>query len=256
MIELLPAREVAVSVFGFAVHWYGIMYMLAFVAAYVLTFRFQKFRNLKLSKEDISSVLSWAIVGVIVGGRLGYVLFYEPAYFLQHPHEVLFVWNGGMSSHGGFIGVSLTLWYALRKRGVPLLAFMDVAVVPIAVGLALGRLGNFINWELYGTVTDVPWAMEIPGVEGLRHPTFFYAMIKDLWIAAVCLVVLRSQKTKEGTVLALFLFMYGVLRFVVEFYRVQAHALTDFGLFELTRGQLLSLPIVLVGLLILRQLRR
>lgn len=256
VIDLLPSREVAVTIFGFAIHWYGIMYMLAFVLAYVLTMRFQKFRHLGLTKEDVSSILSWAIVGVIVGGRLGYALFYAPGYFADHPHEILFVWNGGMSSHGGFIGVALTLWYALRKRGVSLLAFMDVAVVPIAVGLALGRFGNFINWELYGTVTEVPWAVNIPGVEGLRHPTFFYSMIKDLWIAAVCLVVLRSGKTKEGTVLAIFLLMYGVLRFVVEHFREQTYAVTDFGIIALTRGQLLSVPIVLMGLLLLWRLRR
>ena len=258
-MTIFPSRQVALELLGFEIHWYGLLYLAAFLLAYVLLKKFQKFRSLTLSNDEISSVLSWVIIGVIVGGRLGFVLFYEPVYFLQNPFEAFAVWNGGMSSHGGFIGVGLALLYILRKKQIPLLAFLDVATVPIAIGLTLGRLGNFINWELYGTVTDVPWAMQIPGVEGLRHPTFFYAMVKDLWIAAVCLVVLRSQKTTPGFVISLFLIMYGVLRFIVELYREQTFALTDLGLITLTRGQLLSVPIILGGVglfFVLRMQRR
>lgn len=255
-VHFFPSRQVALDLLGFQVHWYGIMYLLAFVVAYVLIFRFQKFRSLNLTKDDIGSILSWAVVGVLVGGRLGYVLFYDPAYFAAHPLEVFAVWQGGMASHGGFIGTGLALWYILRKKGVPILAFFDVAVVPIAVGLALGRFGNFINWELYGTVTDVPWAVQIPGVEGLRHPTFFYSMIKDAWIAACCLVLLRSGKGRTGDVLALFLVLYGVLRFIVEHFREPTHSLVSFGFFDLSRGQVLSVPVVLLGIAVCVWLRR
>lgn len=203
MIELFPSRAIAATVFGFSIHWYGVMYFLAFLLTYLLIARFQHYRSLQLSREQIQSILSWAICGVILGGRLGYVVFYEPVYFLHHPLEIFAVWNGGMASHGGFIGVAIALFYALRTHQVPVLAFMDVAVIPIAVGLALGRFGNFINWELYGTVTDVPWAIAIPGVEGLRHPTFFYSMMKDLWIAAICLILLRSGRGSRGLLCSL-----------------------------------------------------
>ncbi len=231
------------------------MYLLAFVVAYILILKFQKFRSLTLTKDDVSSILSYAIVGVIVGGRLGYVLFYELAYMIEHPIQIFAVWNGGMSSHGGFIGTAIALWYILKKKGIPLLSFLDVATVPIAVGLAFGRFGNFINFELYGTVTDVAWAVEIPGIEGLRHPTYFYALIKNLWIAAVCLVLLRSQKGSPGTIFSVFLIMYGVLRFVVEVFREQTYSLIDISVMELTRGQVMSIPIVVLGTLLLMKKR-
>lgn len=247
MIEFLPSRQVALELLGFSVHWYGIMYLLAFLLAYVLIDRLQGRRSLQLEKEDISALLTWAVLGVILGGRLGYVFFYELSYFTQHPLEVLYVWNGGMSSHGGFIGVAVALAIALVKRGIPILRFLDIITVPIALGLALGRFGNFINLELYGVQTSVPWAIAIPGVEGLRHPTFFYAIAKNLFIALVCYWHLRSTRGVPGTVFALFLMLYGILRFVVENYRVQQYALTDLGFVTLTRGQILSIPIVVVS---------
>ncbi len=247
-MQFFPSRQVALELFGFSVHWYGIMYMLAFLLSYELLLRLQRYRSLGLSREDIASILSFGIVGVIVGGRLGYVLLYEPLYFLSHPLEILSVWRGGMASHGGFLGVGIALLLTLRKRGVPLLPFLDIVVVPAALGLALGRIGNFINWELYGTVTTVPWAMAIPGVEGLRHPTFFYAFIKDFFIAFVCFLHLRSGRGVPGTTFALFLTFYGVLRFIVEFYRDQQHAFVDIGFMSLSRGQLLTIPFIVVGI--------
>lgn len=256
MINFFPSRAIALSVAGFSVHWYGIMYFLAFLLSYALVLRFQKFRSLTLTKDDVGTVLSWAIAGVIIGGRLGFVCFYEPTYFAAHPLEIFYVWNGGMSSHGGFIGVTLALLFILRKKHINILSFMDVAVIPIAIGLALGRFGNFLNWELYGRVTDLPWAMQIPGVEGLRHPTFFYAMIKDLWIAASCLVLLRSGKGKIGDPFALFLVMYGTLRFCIEYVREPTHDVLHLGTILLTRGQLLSIPLVLIGLLLAWRLHR
>ena len=190
-MEIFPSRQVALELLGFSVHWYGLLYLLAFLLTYFLIMRLQHLRSLELDKEVVSSLLSWAVGGVIVGGRIGYVLFYEYAYFSENTLEVLAVWNGGMSSHGGFIGVAIALGIALKKKGIPVLPFLDVITVPIALGLACGRFGNFINWELYGTVTDVPWAMAIPGVEGLRHPTFFYALAKDLLISAFVILSFR-----------------------------------------------------------------
>jgi len=249
MISLFPTRQIALEILEFSIHWYGLLYLVAFLLAYHLVFKLQHYRSLELDKEAISSLLSWAIGGVIIGGRMGYVLFYEYAYFSQNTFEVLAVWNGGMSSHGGFIGVAIALTIALNKRGIPLLPFLDVITVPIALGLACGRFGNFINWELYGTVTDVPWAMAIPGVEGLRHPTFFYALAKDLLIAAVCFRHLKLSYPRPGETFAIFLLLYGALRFIVEYFREQPYGWFDLGVLSFSRGQILTLPIIIIGLI-------
>jgi phosphatidylglycerol:prolipoprotein diacylglycerol transferase len=255
-MQLFPTRQVALEILGLSVHWYGLLYLVAFLLSYVLVFRLQHLRALFLSKDDISSLLSWAIIGVIAGGRMGYVLFYEFSYFTNHPLEILAVWNGGMSSHGGFLGVALVLGFALKKRGVPLLQFLDVITVPIALGLACGRIGNFINGELYGTVTDVSWAMAIPGVEGLRHPTFFYAFAKNLLIATVCFRHLKISSATPGKTFAIFLSMYGVLRFAVEHFREQPYGWIDIGFASITRGQLLTIPLIVVGCAIFLLLSR
>ena len=256
MITLFPSRQVVLELFGFGIHWYGVMYFLAFVLGYYLLGKLQRYRSLSLSKDDISTLLTWTVLGVVVGGRLGYVLLYEYTYFMSHPLEILFVWNGGMSSHGGFLGVALALAFVLHTRGVPILRFLDVLTVPVALGLALGRFGNFINLELYGTVTDVSWAMAIPGVEGLRHPTFFYALGKNLLIALLCYYHLRRHTQPAGMTFALFLILYGVLRMTVEVFREQTYALTDLGFLTVTRGQLLSLPIVVAGFILVVWLHR
>jgi len=256
MFSLFPSRRVALEVFGFPIHWYGIMYLLAFLLAYFLLPRLQRQRGVSLLRDDWATVLSWGVIGVLVGGRLGYVLFYAPELLLRDPLEVLKVWHGGMSSHGGFLGVLLAVGLYLWRRRMPLLLIADLAVVPVALGLALGRLGNFINLELFGTVTDLPWAIAVPGVEGLRHPAQFYAMGKDLLIAAVCYWhLVRVRPVIPGHTTALFLMLYGTLRFLVEYVRVQEYPLIGFGVLSLSRGQLLTLPIVLVGVVLWRVAR-
>lgn len=248
MIELFPSRVVALSLFGFEVHWYGVLYVLAFLTAFFLLPKLLPFRKLEVDDDDLSSIMTWAILGVIVGGRLGYVLFYAPAIIFQDPLEIFRVWHGGMSSHGGFIGTLLALFFVLRKKGVPFYAFMDIAVIVVAIGLAYGRIGNFINQELYGTVTTLPWGISIPGVEGLRHPTHLYAVLKDLFIASACFWYVRLVRPIiPGRSGALFLMLYGVLRFLNEYLRVQDFPSTDLGIISLTRGQLLTVPIFLAG---------
>lgn len=249
VFALFPSRVVALELFGFSVHWYGIMYLLAFVLAMYLLPRLQRFRGLHLSQEDVASLVSAAVIGVIIGGRLGYVLFYEPSYYLTNPLQIFAVWNGGMSSHGGFLGVTIALTIFCWRKKIDIRRLADIIVLPIAIGLALGRVGNFINQELYGTVTTLPWAIAIPGVDGLRHPTQIYAVIKDLFIAAVCFWHLQSvQPYRAGQTFSVFLLLYGLLRFCIEYLRVQEHASFEWGLFSLTRGQLLTLPILLFGI--------
>ena len=250
MLSFFPSRAVFLEVGGFSVHWYGIMYLCAFILAFFLVQRLQRHRDMNLSSDEWASILSWAIIGVLVGGRIGYVLFYEPIHFLTRPWEIFAVWQGGMSSHGGFIGVCVALLWALRKVNVSIMALADIVVVPIAIGLALGRLGNFINLELYGSATSLPWGIAIPGVEGLRHPTQLYAIAKDLLIAGVCFWHLTRTPFIAGRTCALFLILYGILRFLIEFLRVQQYSFLDIGVMQLSRGQLLTIPVIIAGVLL------
>lgn len=258
MIAFFPSRTVAVEIAGFAVHWYGLLYVAAFFLAYVLVPRLQALRGLALSRDQWAETLTRVILGVIIGGRMGYVLLYDPGYFLMHPAEIFAVWKGGMSSHGGFLGAFLGLLISARRMRVSLLALGDVAAVPAAVGLALGRIGNVINQELYGRVTSVPWAIAIPGVEGLRHPTAHFAVGKDLFLALLCLLMLRRfRHAPSGTVSGIFLLGYGILRFLLEFLREPTHTPFMLGSLILTRGQLYTLPLMVCGAwLLLRAVRR
>ena len=251
MISLFPSRTVFLSIGDFSIHWYGIMYLCAFTIAFFVVQRLQRYRNIDLSSDDWASILSAVIIGVLAGGRLGYVLFYEPAYFLQNPLEIFAVWRGGMSSHGGFIGVALAGFFAVRKYNISFWDLADILAVPIAIGLACGRLGNFINLELYGVQTTLPWGISIPGLVGQYHPTQLYAVAKDLFIAGVCLWHLRKMHEHAGLTFGLFLVLYGALRFSLEYIRVQQYPDFDLGLLSLTRGQLLTLPIFLIGIIML-----
>lgn len=250
MLHLFPSRTVALELVGMRIHWYGLLYLLGFLIAWWLLPHLQKERKLSLTHDDWAGILSAAVLGVIIGGRLGYVLFYQPDYYLRHPFEIIAVWQGGMSSHGGFIGVVIALLFSLRHRSKDILAIADVVVIPVAIGLALGRVGNFINQELYGTVTALPWGIAIPGVEGLRHPTQIYAVIKDLLIAGLCFWHLRSTAKHfiAGRTFVLFLILYGALRFALEFLREQDQSL----ILSLSRGQLLTVPLCAAGVLLWR----
>lgn len=250
MIRLFPARAVAVEVLGFGIHWYGLLYFAAFLLAYALLPRLQKLRGLTYTRDEWATLLAWAVGGVILGGRLGFVLFYEPLQYLAHPLEILAVWHGGMASHGGFLGVTLALLWALRGRSrEEILRIADVVVVPAALGLALGRVGNFINQELYGPPTSLPWGILIPGEPGPVHPTQLYAVAKDLLIAGVCFWHLRStvRTHAAGRTFAVFLLLYGVLRFLIEYLRVQPYGWTPILGIPFTRGQILTVFIALAG---------
>ena len=276
MITFFPSRTVALTFLGFPIHWYGLLYLAGFLLGFWMVQRLQKYRSLALCRDEWANILSAAVIGVIVGGRLGFVFFYEPTYCLTYTSKILALWEGGMSSHGGFLGVAVAVLWALRRRRENILRIADIVVVPVAVGLALGRLGNFINLELYGTVTDLPWGIAIPNVPGLRHPTFFYAMGKDIFIALLCFLHLRATSvalrpfvglqpsprlwpagragsaqgdttTVAGRTCALFFILYGILRFLIEYVRVQEYPLMDTGVLLLSRGQILTLGILAVG---------
>ncbi len=250
MIHLLPSRPVAIEIFGFGIHWYGLMYLTAFLLAAFLLPRLERYRQLKLS-DDWGRLLNAAILGVIVGGRLGHVFFYNFSYYWQNPLKVFAVWEGGMAFHGGLIGVVLALAWVMRGWSTDkILRVADIVVVPAALGLACGRIGNFINLELLGPATTLPWGIAVPGKEGFYHPTPLYECAYSLVIAGSCFLTLKASNA-VGRSFSLFLILYGVFRFCTEFVRVPDAPLTDvFGL-ELTRGQVLTVPVYLAGVALL-----
>jgi phosphatidylglycerol---prolipoprotein diacylglyceryl transferase len=251
MISFFPERAVALQVFGFQIHWYGLMYLFAFLLAAALLPRLQKYRGMSLTRDEWLELVTWSVLGVVIGGRLGYVLFYQPAFFLRNPAEIFMVWNGGMAFHGGLLGVSVVLSYICWKKKYAMLRIADIVVVPVALGLALGRIGNFVNGELYGTITTLPWGMEFPGVEGLRHPNQLYECLYSLVIALCGYLHLRlAPKARPGKTFALFLILYGIFRFLTEYVRVQDYALTMLGPLTLTRGQLLNIPVLIAGIVL------
>ncbi len=227
--------------------WYGLMYVLGLLAAYVLIKRRAAARHVALSTVQLSDLIMYAALGVFLGGRLGYTLFYNSAYYLQHPVAILAVWEGGMSFHGGLLGTSLAIWLFCYKKGFPVYTIADLAIQAVPIGLGLGRLGNFINGELYGRPTDVAWCMVFPrGGEACRHPSQLYeAALEGVVLFAVLWVLARTPKP-PGMVLWSFIAGYGIVRSVVEVFR-EPDVHLGFVLGPLTMGQLLSIPMILLG---------
>jgi phosphatidylglycerol:prolipoprotein diacylglycerol transferase len=242
---------VAFSLGPLSVRWYGLMYLVAFVQ-FILLGRYRIRRNGgPLSVEQLDDLLFYGVLGVIIGGRLGQVLFYEPGYYLGHPLEVLAVWKGGMSFHGGFLGVlaAMALWS--RKHRVAWFDVTDFIAPLVPLGLAAGRLGNFINGELWGRVAspDLPWAMAFPQSGDLlpRHPSQLYHVgLEGLALFAI-LWLYSSRPRPRAAVSGVFLIGYGGLRFITEFFREPDHGI--FGLsYSISMGQWLSLPMVVIGI--------
>jgi len=213
-----------------------------------------KIADIHLSAKDRETFVLWVFLGVLLGGRLGFVLLYGGFYFVENPGKIFAVWEGGMSSHGGFIGVFLALLiFATRKR-IDLFRLADVLVIPAAIGLALGRLGNFINGELYGTITTLPWGMKFPAAEGIRHPTQLYAFLKDIFIASVCyfhLSYFARTNIRSGRTAGYFLILYGALRFIVEIFRDQPYGFVHFVGVDLSHGQLFTIPLFIAGVIVI-----
>ena len=242
---------IAISVGPLAIRWYGLMYLTAFALFWWLGLR-RLSRPVAgavapLDRRMFEDLLFWGILGVIAGGRLGYVLFYKPAYYLSHPLEALALWQGGMSFHGGFLGVLLAMaWYS-RKSGVRWLVLTDFIAPLVPLGIAAGRLGNFINGELWGRVSDVSWAMVFRGAGSLpRHPSQLYEMLAEGLLLFALLWAYSSRARPVGAVSGLFLLGYGVGRFMCEFTREPDEFLGLLAL-GMSMGQWLSAPMVLAG---------
>jgi phosphatidylglycerol:prolipoprotein diacylglycerol transferase len=231
--------------------WYGLMYMISFIAGYFLLKRLAKRKKLGMSTDDLYDLLFFLILGVMVGGRIGYVLFYDLGSYLQRPIEILYIWQGGMSFHGGFVGVLLATLFLCWKRKWNFWEIADLVCAAAPIGLGLVRLGNFINGELYGRQTTVPWGMVFPaGGDVVRHPSQLYEAFLEGIVLFVIVQWLYRKDLYPGTVTWAFIGFYGLFRFLVEFVREpDAHILFDLG--PLTRGQLLTFPMLAVGLAML-----
>ena len=233
------------------IRWYA----LAYLAGFVLGWRYALLLADRMAPDsptrtDIDDFLIWAIPAVILGGRFGYVFFYNPDYFAANPLDAFKIWQGGMAFHGGLLGMVLAMIVFARIRAIALLRLSDVICCVAPIGLFFGRMANFINAELYGRVTDVSWGIIFPGTDGQpRHPSQLYqAALEGLLIFAVlfALVRLGFLQNRPGLISTVFLMLYGAARFIVEFFREpDAHiGLVTYGL---SMGQLLSLPMVLIG---------
>lgn len=231
------------------IHWYGLMYLVGIGGAWFLASRRLNAFDPTWSKEKLSDLVFWVAMGVILGGRLGYVLFYDLPAYIANPLLILEVWKGGMSFHGGLIGVMLaTLWFA-RRNGKRFFELMDFIAPLVPIGLGAGRIGNFINAELWGKVTDVPWAMVFPtGGPEPRHPSQLYQFALE-GVALFTILWFYSRKPRPTmAVSGLFAVCYGIFRFIVEFVRVPDAQLGYLAWGWLTMGQVLCVPMVLAGL--------
>ena len=228
--------------------WYGLMYIIGFICAYFVILSGVKRRKIGLTRDDVADLVFYVAMGVILGGRSGYVLFYDLPVYLAHPLKVFAVWEGGMSFHGGLTGAILAGIYFVRKKKVEFFRMADIVTPAVPIGLGLGRLGNFINGELYGRVTDVPWGMVFPNGGPLpRHPSQLYEAILEGPVMYLALWLLGRKERTKGVIFWSFIALYGLFRFFVEFFR-QPDSQLGFILGPFSMGQLLSFPMFLLGL--------
>jgi phosphatidylglycerol---prolipoprotein diacylglyceryl transferase len=223
MLHYPDIDPVIFSIGPISVRWYGLMYILGFIASYFLIQRQKPSQQLGLKGDLLQDFMLYLIIGMVLGARIGFLLFYQYAdweYLAKNPIEIIAVWHGGMSFHGGLMGAIATGWWFCRKKGLPVLAVADCVIVTVPVGLGLGRIGNFINGELYGRVTDLPWAMIFPhGGNIPRHPSQLYQAILEGLVLFLILWSLRKKDFRDGMMVVFFLFFYGLFRFFAEFFR-------------------------------------
>ncbi|WXL25423.1 prolipoprotein diacylglyceryl transferase [Ectopseudomonas mendocina] len=249
MLPYPQIDPVAVSLGPLQIHWYGLMYLVGIGGAWLLASRRLARFDPTWNKEKLSDLVFWVALGVILGGRLGYVLFYDLAAYIAEPAKVFRIWEGGMSFHGGLIGVLLASWLFAKRNNKGFFELMDFIAPLVPIGLGAGRIGNFINGELWGKVSDVPWAMVFPtGGPLARHPSQLYQFALE-GVALFLILWIYSRKSRPTmAVSGVFALCYGVFRFIVEFVRVPDAQLGYLAFNWLTMGQVLCLPMIVGGI--------
>ncbi|MBK19528.1 MAG: prolipoprotein diacylglyceryl transferase [Rhodospirillaceae bacterium] len=255
-----PAIDpIALELGPLVIRWYS----LAYVAGILLGWRYiiilAAKSDIGVDRGHVDDFIIWATLGIILGGRFGYVIFYNPGYFADNPLLIFAMWQGGMSFHGGLIGVILVTWVFVRKKNISFLTFGDMVCAAAPIGLFFGRIANFINGELYGRITDVPWAMVFPrGGSEPRHPSQLYeAGLEGLLLFCVIAAMIYrfNAMARPGLSMGVFMAGYGLSRYIVEFVREpDAHLGTLYGI--ATMGQLLSLPLIIIGAWLIHRARR
>ena len=248
MLQFPNFDPVAIRLGPLAIHWYGLMYLIGFGSAWLLGRWRISHGKTRLTLKDLEDIIFYGVLGVIAGGRLGYVIFYKPAYYASHPLEMFYLWEGGMSFHGGLIGVLAMVTWLAYSRKYKWFEVSDFVAPLIPLGLAAGRMGNFINGELWGRPSTLPWAMVFPqSGDGIpRHPSQLYQLGLEGLLLFILLWWFANKPRPTGQVSAVFLMGYGFFRFVAEYAREPDDFL---GLLTagLSMGQLLSLPMIVAG---------
>lgn len=243
---------VAFSIGPFSVRWYGIAYVLGFICAALLIVRIARRWKVRVDYDSLITIMLCVVVGVIVGGRLGYVLFYGDGYYFEHPEDILAFSKGGMSFHGGLIGALLSGIVAAHFTRIPYLTLADMGCIVAPVGLFFGRCANFVNGELWGAPTDAPWGVVFGGAAGTmpRHPSQLYeALLEGVVLFIVLFALSRKRPPRaQGTFLGVFLLLYGSFRFLIEFVREPDAQLGYLWGGWLTMGQVLSVPLIIAGI--------
>ena len=251
MLEFPNINPVAIDLGIIQIRWYAISYIAGILFSWSLILNIIKFKNLKIDNKVISELISNSMIGIIIGGRLGYVIFYNPDYYLNNLLEIFKLWNGGMSFHGGFIGVIFAVIYSSKISKTPILILADLIAIVAPIGIFFGRLANFINGELYGRITNHSFGMIFPNAgNSPRHPSQLYEAFFEgflLFIIMLLFIKFTNILNKKGLVTALFLSCYGSFRFIIEFFR-EPDANIGLLYFNFSMGQLLSLPMIIVGL--------
>jgi phosphatidylglycerol---prolipoprotein diacylglyceryl transferase len=253
-LQAIPYPTISPVFFEFGplqFRWYGLMYLIGLTTAYFYIKHKVERKGLTITKDQVYDMVVWAALGIFIGGRLGYTLFYNFSYYVQHPTKIIAVWEGGMSFHGGLIGTIVSLIWFSRRQGIPIYTIADLAAAVTPIGLAFGRLGKFINGELYGRATDVDWCMVFPtGGPACRHPSQLYEAGLEGLLLFTVLWMIGKKATPPGTIFWSFITGYGICRLIVELFREpDAHIGLFFG--SLSMGQILSLPMIVIGVFML-----
>jgi phosphatidylglycerol:prolipoprotein diacylglycerol transferase len=252
MLTYPEIDPVAIAIGPLKIHWYGLMYLIGFAGAWWLMRLRAQAPKSGWSTEQVDDLLFYGALGVVAGGRVGYMLFYDFGALVENPLSLFFVWQGGMSFHGGLLGVLVALWAYARRETRSWLAVVDFVAPVVPIGLAAGRLGNFINGELWGKVSDVPWAMAFPsGGPEPRHPSQLYEFALEGVVLFLILWFYSRAPRPVGAVAGMFGLFYGAFRFLVEFVRMPDAHIGYLAFGWLTLGQVLSLPLILAGLYLL-----